>query len=105
MKVKDAPPVTIAVSNSTSAPSINPSQTVNASPAVLQPVASGESRTTLKKLESELCKVSGVNPPNNIPSVTNSGSVPPPDLPAVSGGKRKIPPFSKIRLKFIRKDE
>ncbi|EJD74728.1 WNK protein kinase [Loa loa] len=84
--VKDAPSIVIAVSNSTSAPSINPSHTVNAPTAVLQHVARGESRTTLEKLESELCKVSGVNPPNNIPNVTNSGSVPPPDLPTVSGG-------------------
>ncbi|VDM15424.1 unnamed protein product, partial [Wuchereria bancrofti] len=73
--VKDAPPIVIAVSNSTSSPSFNPSQTVNASATVLHHVARGESRTTLEKLESELCKVSGVNPPNNIPSVTNSGSV------------------------------
>ncbi|EJW87296.1 hypothetical protein WUBG_01792, partial [Wuchereria bancrofti] len=87
--VKDAPPIVIAVSNSTSSPSFNPSQTVNASATVLHHVARGESRTTLEKLESELCKVSGVNPPNNIPSVTNSGSVqmvPPSDLSAVSGG-------------------
>uniref|UniRef100_A0A0R3S2E2 non-specific serine/threonine protein kinase n=1 Tax=Elaeophora elaphi TaxID=1147741 RepID=A0A0R3S2E2_9BILA len=80
--VKDAPSVSIAVSNSTSAPSINPSLTVSASTAVLQHVASG---TTLKKLESELCKVSGVNLPNNIPSVTNSVSIPPHDIPAISG--------------------
>ncbi|CAG9533409.1 unnamed protein product [Cercopithifilaria johnstoni] len=92
--VKDAPSIVIAVSNSTSTPSINPSQTVNASTAGLQHVASGDSRTTLKKLESELCKVSGVNPPNisganppnNTPSLTNSVSIPPSELPAVFGG-------------------
>ncbi|VDK87825.1 unnamed protein product, partial [Litomosoides sigmodontis] len=84
--VKDAPSVAVPVSNnSTSAPSINLSQTVNPSATGLQHVPSGESRTTLKKLESELCKVSGVNPPNNIPNVTNSTSIPPPDLPAASG--------------------
>ncbi|VDO53482.1 unnamed protein product, partial [Brugia timori] len=83
--VKDAPPIVIAVSNSTSSPSFNPSLTVNASATVLHHVARGESRTTLEKLESELCKVSGVNPANNIPSVTNSGSAPPPDVFAVSG--------------------
>ncbi|VIO87624.1 Protein kinase domain containing protein [Brugia malayi] len=85
-QVKDAPPIVIAVSNSTSSPSFNPSLTVNASATVLHHVARGESRTTLEKLESELCKVSGVNPANNIPSVTNSGSAPPPDVFAVSGG-------------------
>lgn len=89
-KVKDAPPIVNSTNNSTSAPLINPSQTANVSAAVLQHVASGESRTTLKKLESELCKVSGVNPPNNIPTVANPVSIPAPDLPVVSGGKKNI---------------
>ncbi|VDO40308.1 unnamed protein product [Onchocerca flexuosa] len=82
-QAKDAPPVVTAASNSTSAPLINP---VNTSAVVLQHAPNAELRTTLKKLESELCKVSGVNAPNNIPSVMNSGSVPPLDLPGISGG-------------------
>lgn len=47
-----------------------------------------ESRTALEKLESELCKVSGVNLPNSTTGMVNSGSVPPPDLQTAPAGNK-----------------